>query len=47
MKHIFIVYALVGLMILAVLSVLSYQEGPGYIYMLWHGIQIQIGRAHV
>lgn len=41
MKHIFIVYALVGLMILAVLSVLSYQEGPGYIYILWHGIQIQ------
>ena len=41
MKHIFAVYALMGLLLLAILSVLSYGEGAGYVYILWHGVQIQ------
>lgn len=35
------VYALIALLVFALLSVLSYGTGPGYIYLLWHGIQIQ------
>lgn len=34
-------YALIALMLLALLSVLSYSAGPGYVYVLWHGIQVQ------
>jgi hypothetical protein len=41
MKQIIFVYALTSLFVLAILSVLSYEEGAGYIYVLWHGIQIQ------
>lgn len=41
MKHIFVVYGFFGLLLLAILSVLSYGAGTGYIYILWHGVQIQ------
>lgn len=41
MKHIFAVYGFIGLLLFAILSVLSYGAGAGYIYILWHGIQIQ------
>ncbi|MFW1817030.1 tetratricopeptide repeat protein [Acinetobacter guillouiae] len=41
MKHIFLIYAFISLIILAVLSVLSYTAGSGYVYVLWHNIQIQ------
>lgn len=41
MKHIFAVYGFVALLLLAILSVLSYGAGLGYVYVLWHGIQIQ------
>ncbi|WP_336952388.1 heme biosynthesis protein HemY [Acinetobacter sp. AS167] len=41
MKHIFLIYAFISLIILAVLSVLSYTAGAGYVYVLWHNIQIQ------
>lgn len=41
MKHIFAVYGFIGLLLLAILSVLSYSAGFGYIYILWHGVQIQ------
>ena len=41
MKHIFLIYALISLIIFAVLSVLSYSAGAGYVYVLWHNIQIQ------
>lgn len=41
MKHIILIYAFISLIILAVLSVLSYSTGAGYVYVLWHNIQIQ------
>lgn len=41
MKHILAVYGVISLLVLAVLSVLSYARGAGYVYMLWHGIQLQ------
>lgn len=41
MKHIILVYGFVCLILIAVLSLLSYGAGPGYVYALWHGIQIQ------
>ncbi len=41
MKHIFAVYGFIGLLLFAILSVLSYGAGVGYIYILWHGVQIQ------
>ena len=41
MKQIFMTYGLVALVLCALLSVLSYGAGSGYIYVLWHGVQIQ------
>lgn len=41
MKQMIKVYALIALLIFALLSILSYGVGPGYIYALWHGKQIQ------
>ena len=41
MKHILWVYAFLNLITVAILSVLSYGEGTGYVYVLWHGVQIQ------
>ncbi|WP_151824047.1 heme biosynthesis protein HemY [Acinetobacter bereziniae] len=41
MKHIFLIYAFISLIIFAILSVLSYAAGAGYVYVLWHNIQIQ------
>lgn len=41
MKKILIVYGLLSLLLLAVLSVLSYGAGLGYVYVLWRGVQVQ------
>jgi len=41
MKQIFLIYIFLSLIIFAILSVLSYASGPGYVYVLWHNIQIQ------
>ena len=41
MKHIFQIYALISLVLIAVLSVMSYAAGAGYVYLLWNKIQIQ------
>lgn len=41
MKHIFQIYALISLVIFAILSVMSYAAGAGYVYLLWNNIQIQ------
>lgn len=41
MKHIFLIYAFISLIIFAILSVLSYAAGAGYVYVLWYNIQIQ------
>ncbi len=41
MKHIVLVYSFIALILIALLSVLSYGAGSGYVYVLWHGIQIQ------
>ena len=41
MKQILLAYALVSLIIIAILSVMSYGAGAGYVYLLWHGVQIQ------
>ncbi len=41
MKHIFLIYAFISLIIFAILSVLSYSAGAGYVYVLWQNIQIQ------
>ena len=41
MKHIFQIYALLSLLIIAAMSVLSYGAGAGYVYVLWHDIQVQ------
>lgn len=41
MKQIIHLYLFIALILLALFSVLSYNEGAGYVYMLWHGMQIQ------
>ncbi|OTG67217.1 hypothetical protein [Acinetobacter silvestris] len=41
MKQILLAYALVSLIIIAIMSVMSYGAGAGYVYLLWHGVQIQ------
>lgn len=41
MKHILLAYGFVCLILIALLSVLNYGAGTGYVYILWHGIQIQ------
>lgn len=41
MKQILWVYGITSLLVFALLSVLSYDEGLGYVYVLWRGIQIQ------
>lgn len=41
MKQILLAYLLVGLLGLAILSVLSYGYGAGYVYLYWRGLQIQ------
>lgn len=41
MKQIVLVYGFIALIILALLSLLSYSAGAGYIYIYWYGIQIQ------
>lgn len=41
MKQILMVYGFIALLLFALLSVLSYGAGAGYIYLLWHGVQIQ------
>ena len=41
MKQIIHLYLFIALILLALFSVLSYQTGGGYVYMLWHGVQIQ------
>lgn len=41
MKQILWVYGLIALITLALLSVLSYRSGAGYIYAYWNNIQIQ------
>lgn len=41
MKQIVWVYGFIVLIVIALLSVLSYGAGAGYVYILWHGIQIQ------
>lgn len=41
MKQILLAYGFVCLILIALLSVLSYGAGTGYIYVLWRGIQIQ------
>lgn len=41
MKPIFLVYSFIALLLLAILSVLSYNNGVGYVYALWRGVQIQ------
>lgn len=45
MKQIIRLYVFLALILLALLSVLSYQEGAGYVYMLWHGVQFQSNLA--
>lgn len=41
MKKLLLLYVLLSLIVVAVLSVLSYEPGAGYVYMLWRGVQIQ------
>ena len=41
MKKLLLIYIFIALILTALLSVLSYGDGAGYVYMLWHGIQIQ------
>lgn len=41
MKQIIHLYLFIALILLALFSVLSYNAGAGYVYMLWHGMQIQ------
>ena len=41
MKHILLAYGFVSLILIALLSVLSYGVGTGYVYVLWRGVQIQ------
>ena len=41
MKQLIWIYTFIGLLLLALLSVLSYGAGSGYVYLLWHGVQVQ------
>ncbi|WP_445114717.1 heme biosynthesis protein HemY [Acinetobacter sp. WZC-1] len=41
MKQTLLAYAFLSLILIAVMSVLSYGTGGGYVYVLWHGVQIQ------
>ncbi|NHB59167.1 heme biosynthesis protein HemY [Acinetobacter sp. 194] len=41
MKKILMAYGLLFLVIFAILSILSFGSGSGYVYVLWRGIQIQ------
>ena len=41
MKKLLLIYIFIALILTAILSVLSYASGAGYVYMLWHGVQIQ------
>ncbi len=41
MKHIFQIYALICLLVFAILSVLTYAFGAGYVYVLWSELQVQ------
>lgn len=41
MKAILLAYAFIGLLLIALLSLLSYGYGPGYVYLLWRDWQIQ------
>ena len=41
MKQILLAYAFISLIIIAVLSVLSYGYGAGYVYLYWREWQIQ------
>ena len=41
MKHIIQIYALLSLLTIAAMSVLSYGAGAGYVYVLWHDVQVQ------
>lgn len=41
MKQIIMIYAVIALLLFALMSVLSYGVGGGYVYVLWHGIQLQ------
>lgn len=41
MKQIFLAYTLVSLLVLALLSVLSYGYGAGYVYVQWRNWQMQ------
>lgn len=41
MKQILGVYGFIALIVFALLSLLSYSSGSGYIYVFWHNIQIQ------
>ncbi len=41
MKQILIAYGLVSLIAIALLSVLSYGHGAGYVYVFWHDWQLQ------
>ncbi|TCM71093.1 hypothetical protein EC844_101380 [Acinetobacter calcoaceticus] len=41
MKKILLMYIFIALIMVAVLSVLSYNAGVGYVYVLWYGVQVQ------
>ena len=41
MKQIVWVYGFIALIVLALLSILSYRSGAGYLYAYWNGVQIQ------
>lgn len=41
MKKLLMVHSLLILLVLAGLSVLSYDYGTGYVYILWHSVQVQ------
>lgn len=41
MKKLVLRYAFLALLLLAVLSVLNYLGGGGYVYLLWFGVQVQ------
>ena len=41
MKQILLAYVLVSLLTIAIISVLSFGHGAGYIYIYWHEWQIQ------
>ena len=41
MKQILQAYVFIGLIIVALLSILSYGYGAGYIYIYWRELQIQ------